>query len=489
MKKALSITLVVVMLFSAFTIISYAAEKVETTSGFDNFVMVYDYIDGKFSDVKKEDWFSENVNTAYYLGLVKGVSDTQFNPDGNVTLAETVALACRLHSIYSGINCEFVQGTPWYQVYIDYAADHGIITFGEYSNYNSKATREQFAMIFAKCMPEEALVKINDITSIPDVPYSYTSFESVLLLYRAGILTGNDKFGTFDPSSNIKRSEVATIVTRMAKPSAREAFTPEREPVAATGIEFDCESYEVEVGKVLVLRPTILPEDSTETDVAWTSSDKSVAFVNNGVVSGRKEGSCTITATIGDFSAKCTVTVLKEERSEVIEYINKYVNREGRNSSDGGLNYFSNDGLIYFIKLEGERLDDSYRAWQCYLTSYDDGTLTLYAEMFENSYVHRVSIILDDSSVMKAEFIYKETSCYSKDKGVTASIRLKKSLYDGSDDVITLSNYSGRNALKKMAQESASALCRYALSGLKEKILLNNYSLSDLGYTEFKSKS
>ena len=50
----------------------------------------------------------------------------------------------------------------------------------------------------------------------------------VFALYNAGILTGSDKYGTFNPSSNIKRSEVAMIVTRVAIPSARSVFTLER---------------------------------------------------------------------------------------------------------------------------------------------------------------------------------------------------------------------------------------------------------------------
>lgn len=44
-------------------------------------------------------------------------------------------------------------------------------------------------------------------------------------VYRAGILTGNDGFGTFTPDSNILRSEVAAIVTRMTERSARKTIS------------------------------------------------------------------------------------------------------------------------------------------------------------------------------------------------------------------------------------------------------------------------
>lgn len=63
------------------------------------------------------------------------------------------------------------------------------------------------------------------IDKLPDVQWSDWFATSVLALYNAGILTGSDQYGTFRPSSNITRSEVATIVTRVAIPQTRRQFT------------------------------------------------------------------------------------------------------------------------------------------------------------------------------------------------------------------------------------------------------------------------
>jgi len=176
-----------------------------------------------FADVPANAWYAPNVAMAYEMGLVKGVSETEFNPNGNVTLAETVALACRLNSAYYDLDYSFVQDSVWYQVYLDYAKEHGILTDETLEQYNVPATRLQFAVIMAAALPEEALPAINSIAvgQIPDVP----SNASVYRLYRAGILTGSDDKGTFLPSSNIKRSEVAAIVTRMAEPTLRKTFS------------------------------------------------------------------------------------------------------------------------------------------------------------------------------------------------------------------------------------------------------------------------
>lgn len=199
----------------------WSANKV----GLSNFVKQNTYVDGQFTDVPSFEWYAESVRNAYELDLVKGVSDTIFRPDGNLTIAEALALACRLHSIYYTGSGEFQQGSPWYQVYVDYAINSGIITEGTYSNYNVVATRAQFASIFAKALPNDALKAINTVSAIPDVPTSASYANAVYLLYNAGILTGNDEYGTFNPERTIKRSEVSAIVSRMAVQTQRKSFS------------------------------------------------------------------------------------------------------------------------------------------------------------------------------------------------------------------------------------------------------------------------
>ena len=65
----------------------------------------------------------------------------------------------------------------------------------------------------------------------------------MLKLYNAGILTGSDAAGSFKPTSTIQRSEVATIVTRMADKSLRKTFTlsaaPSAPSVSASTKKFD----------------------------------------------------------------------------------------------------------------------------------------------------------------------------------------------------------------------------------------------------------
>lgn len=92
-------------------------------------------------------------------------------------------------------------------------------------------------------------------------------------------------------------------------------ITVAKNKVAVTGIELDSnvfgDAFEVDIGKTLIFSPTIKPNNATNKETKWTSSDESIAKVDNGVVTGLSAGTVTITATTvdGGYSAKTTVKV------------------------------------------------------------------------------------------------------------------------------------------------------------------------------------
>ncbi len=219
-KRLLSLLLILVLMCGL------APTVLAEDDPFSSFKKVIDYPVGQFADVAGDDWFNPNVVWGYELGLIKGTSSTTFSPKKNITIAETITLAARLHKIYNDGYEDFVQGDPWFQVYVDYAAENGIIDRDDYSDYDAKATRAQFAYILAAAFPDSALEEFNDVAygDIPDVTGEEYYGPDVYKLYRAGVLTGNDGYGTFSPDNNIKRSEVAAIVTRMAIPHLRKSF-------------------------------------------------------------------------------------------------------------------------------------------------------------------------------------------------------------------------------------------------------------------------
>ena len=77
-------------------------------AGLDSFKKVRSYKAGTFSDVAESDWYSENIAAIYELGLMVGQGDGTFGVGRNLTVAETLAVAARLHAIYNGKDADFV---------------------------------------------------------------------------------------------------------------------------------------------------------------------------------------------------------------------------------------------------------------------------------------------------------------------------------------------------------------------------------------------
>lgn len=193
-----------------------------------------------FQDVATSDWFYSAVKTCYELDLMKGSSATTFNPKGNVTVAQVITMAARVHKIYHEGTGDFESvGSKWYQAYIDYAISNRIIgskSFG--GNYDRTATRAEMAGIFAHALPSNEFQAINSITALPDVTgdrYVENTlaqrgtdyYDEILTLYNAGIIAGSDKYGTFNPNSPITRAESAAIINRVAVKSERKTLTLE----------------------------------------------------------------------------------------------------------------------------------------------------------------------------------------------------------------------------------------------------------------------
>ncbi|MBQ3119212.1 MAG: S-layer homology domain-containing protein [Clostridia bacterium] len=212
-------------LLLSFILIIAITPCVSATESMENFKKTNNYAQF-FTDVPQSSWYAENVATVYELGLVNGKSETEFVPEGNVTIAESITLAARIYNAYYGSVHTFSQSSPWYQSYVDYAMENGIIKSGQFKNFDILATRSDFAIIMAKALPKKEFNVINNVVhgNIPDIYAYMPCAESVYTLYNAGILSGSDEYGSFFPDSNIKRSEVAAIIARVALRNQRKEF-------------------------------------------------------------------------------------------------------------------------------------------------------------------------------------------------------------------------------------------------------------------------
>lgn len=221
MSVVLSLTL---MLVSAVTVTA----DVRT----DGFTKVNSYTEGQFADVRSTDWFAGNVAAVYEYGLMKGTANTQFAPFSDVTLAEVLTVAARLHSLYYSGQESFVQGNPWYDVYSEYAEVNGIYDPGGLGTLTKPATRAQVADILISALPQSEFGSINTIKNdqIPDVKSSDNYAYAIYMMFRAGVLTGRDVYGTFDPKDKITRAEMSAITTRMVDKGLRKKVTLQKKP-------------------------------------------------------------------------------------------------------------------------------------------------------------------------------------------------------------------------------------------------------------------
>ena len=100
----------------------------------------------------------------------------------------------------------------------------------------------------------------------------------------------------------------ATITAKAGDKTATCAVTVEATPV--TSITLDRTTASLKVGQSVTLTATVNPSDATDKTVTWTSSNPSVAAVENGIVKAVKIGSATITAKAGDKTSTCIIHVV-----------------------------------------------------------------------------------------------------------------------------------------------------------------------------------
>ncbi len=193
----------------------------------------------QFVDIKDSDWFAPYVKQCFETDIMSGKSDNKFEPNSYLTLAETITLSANIHSLFTtGKKVAPGAGASWYTPYVDYALKNNIIS-KSYSNYNIYASRKDVAKIFVKSLPDGNLSKVREIPdgSIPDVPMSMDGANEIYTLYRAGVLSGNDKYGRFFPDNNIKRSEIAIICVSISNPNVRNTSEVKWEPLKDTSNE------------------------------------------------------------------------------------------------------------------------------------------------------------------------------------------------------------------------------------------------------------
>lgn len=119
-------------------------------------------------------------------------------------------------------------------------------------------------------------------------------------------------------------------------------------------------ALELKVGDTTSVSYTINPDEASDVDVTWKSSNESVATVSsNGKITGKGDGSCTITVTAGGKTDSLTVTVTSGPDFKAL--YNKYCKSTWANyGSDGS--YLSIDTNPYDWDDDGLAYPEAYTA-------------------------------------------------------------------------------------------------------------------------------
>jgi len=117
--------------------------------------------------------------------------------------------------------------------------------------------------------------------------------------------------------SAVKEGE-ATIIARADDKSASCKVVVAKKIIAVESIELSKTTLELVEGESEVLTAKVLPDNATDKTVTWSTSDSSIATVEEGKVIAIKEGEATITAKGGDKTANCKVVVKHDSSNDAI---------------------------------------------------------------------------------------------------------------------------------------------------------------------------
>ena len=198
-----------------------------------------------FADTKGH-WAENIINKLADAGVVHGISDTEFNPDGTVTRAEFLKMALGAADIeeteYRKGECLDVIASDWFAPCVQSALDRGLIPEGMISDYsveivegedgskvvyggqfngNTPIKREEMAYItqsvYQYSLGEGSLANLEIPVDIPfdDVNrVSLWALDGVRHAYTNGLILGMED-GTFRPQDTATRAQAAAIISNL----------------------------------------------------------------------------------------------------------------------------------------------------------------------------------------------------------------------------------------------------------------------------------
>lgn len=133
--------------------------------------------------------------------------------------------------------------------------------------------------------------------------------QKVGLAVDDGVSSAINQFNANVQKSNTKKKKLPIIIGIVAVIAAAALYFFLKGP-SVESIALSKSSVELKVDASTSVTYTILPEKASDVEVSWNSSNESIAVVSNsGKITGKGDGSCTVTVTAGGKSDSLIVTV------------------------------------------------------------------------------------------------------------------------------------------------------------------------------------
>lgn len=180
---------------------------------------------GMFSDLGSFTWAKEAIEGLAKDGIVSGVGNRQFAPDRNITREEFVKIIVNAFGFSTDtyVGCEFddVDKNSWAYPYISKASELGIISGISHTQFGTgkNITREDMAVMVVRAMGIAGmeLTEVKDTVAFGDgEKISDYAKESVEALVGAGIINGFED-NTFRPQSAATRAQSAVMLYSVVK--------------------------------------------------------------------------------------------------------------------------------------------------------------------------------------------------------------------------------------------------------------------------------
>lgn len=172
-----------------------------------------------FSDVKNTAWYYEAVTELAACGMVNGMGDGTFVPEGELTMAQfcqMLAKACG-QKVGADNSGYWAAKAISYCVYEGFIEDLGAVTK---ENYDKEITREmavaglyRAAEEMGRIIPNNLQYNPNDIPDFDDINDIYKN--DILDAYRYCIVSGMDSSGTFAPKQVLTRAQICQLFYNM----------------------------------------------------------------------------------------------------------------------------------------------------------------------------------------------------------------------------------------------------------------------------------